>query len=160
MRFDSLNLGLVQKQIKFGFRGTLNLTPARSHRIAPASRASRSSLPAKTAFPQIAASRFVGFFETSSVDKEACRPFSRGFGSPKVRGPRSGPQYRSVPLERPICDPEYFAGKEEGKRSATPLWLARRRVPAQSKRRCRCALPRSAGALQRSRVSPILRTPL
>src|SRR5438094_5340541 len=28
-----------------------------------------------------------------------------------------------------------------GKRSATPLWLARRGDPAQSKRRRRCALP-------------------
>jgi hypothetical protein len=28
-----------------------------------------------------------------------------------------------------------------GKRSATPLWLARRGVPAQPKRRRRCALP-------------------
>src|SRR6266516_3360437 len=28
-----------------------------------------------------------------------------------------------------------------GKRSATPLWLARRGVPAQSKRRRRCAFP-------------------
>src|SRR5436190_20128588 len=31
-----------------------------------------------------------------------------------------------------------------GKRSATPLWLARRKVPAQSKRRRRCALPAHA----------------
>jgi len=48
-------------------------------------------------------------------------------------------------------------GKVEGKRSATPLWLARRRVPAPAK----APSPlRSAGALQKAPVSPILRTPL
>src|SRR6266567_5063975 len=42
-----------------------------------------------------------------------------------------------------------------GKRSATPLWLARRGDPAQSKP----SPLRFAGALQTYRVSPILRTP-
>jgi len=59
-----------------------------------------------------------------------------------------------------------FMGKDEGKRSATPLWMLRlcrawagrfhsRRAAIQS-----ASLLRSAGALQKIRVSPIFRTPL
>src|SRR5438874_10393817 len=49
---------------------------------------------------------------------------------PLLRGPRDGRHSVAAP-------PALECG---GKRSATPPWLARRKVPAQSKRRRRCAL--------------------